>query len=87
MPNNNGPSGPYTKSPPPPPPPPPAPVALYVPDTVKQLANDEQLTQIAVIELAFAQRVSLELAEAYTDILTVLRGDIDDEEETETEAE
>jgi len=86
MPNNNGPSGPYITSPTPPPPPPPAPVALYVPESVKQLASQEQLMQM--IELAFAQRVSLELAEAYTDILSVLRGDIDeDEAQAEGEAE
>jgi hypothetical protein len=72
--DNNGPSGPYIAlPPPPPPPPPPASLALYVPAGAVEAATPEQLRQIAIIEVEFAQRVSNLLAKAYTELAAVLK--------------
>jgi hypothetical protein len=71
MPQQNGPGNPYNEVPPPPPPP----LALYVPSSVTDCAHEDQRRRIAQIEVAFAQRVSVLLSEAYAEILEVLRGE------------
>jgi hypothetical protein len=68
MTKNNGPSGPYFVPPPPPPP-----LALYIPDTALADATDEQRAKIALIELEFAQKVSVLLSKTYAEITTLLR--------------
>ena len=70
MTRNNGPSGPYFVPPPPPPPPP---LALYIPDTALADATDEQRAKIALIELEFAQKVSVLLSKTYSEITALLR--------------
>ena len=68
--STGGPNGPYIIVPPPPPPPP---ITLYIPESVRQTANPEQLERIAVIELEFAQRVGNLVNKAYGDILSIVR--------------
>jgi hypothetical protein len=70
MPTHNGPGDPYIIIPPPPPPPA---VALYVPQSVRESATEEQERRIALIELQFAHRVSVLLSETYSEIQAVLR--------------
>jgi ABC-type uncharacterized transport system YnjBCD ATPase subunit len=48
-------------------------VALYVPQSVRETASEEQERRIAQIELQFAHRVSVLLAETYSEIQAVLR--------------
>ncbi len=72
MPTHNGPGDPYIIVPPPPPSPP---VAVYIPQSVRDTATPEQLRRIALIELQFAHRVSVMLSKTYAEIQGVLRGE------------
>ena len=49
------------------------PLALFVPATVLELASEDQQRKIALVQLAFAHRVSMLLSEAYADIAAIVR--------------